>query len=73
MFDTYIAAAGIDVPPDERSPYDNFTPALRRRAALAAFRAIPGAGWVGADAAHVVEHIASRREQPTLNTAQVSA
>lgn len=26
MFDAYIAAAGIDAPPDERPPYDDFTP-----------------------------------------------
>ncbi|MGH3788320.1 MAG: flavin-containing monooxygenase [Pseudonocardiaceae bacterium] len=27
MFDAYIAAAGIDAPPDDRPPYDHFTPA----------------------------------------------
>ncbi len=26
MFDAYIAAAGIDAPPDDRPPYDDFTP-----------------------------------------------
>ncbi|HEY3896345.1 MAG TPA: NAD(P)-binding domain-containing protein [Pseudonocardiaceae bacterium] len=27
MFDAYIAAAGVDAPPDDRPPYDDFTPA----------------------------------------------
>ncbi len=26
LFDAYIAAAGIDAPPDDRAPYDTFTP-----------------------------------------------
>lgn len=26
LFDAYIAAAGIDAPPDDRPPYDDFTP-----------------------------------------------
>jgi glycine/D-amino acid oxidase-like deaminating enzyme len=28
MFDAYIAAAGIDAPPDDRPPYEDFTPAI---------------------------------------------
>ena len=112
LFDAYIAAAGIDAPPDDRPPPDDFTPATTTELDLdrAGVRSVVWAtgyrldfGWldlpvldewgyprhvrgvttcpglyavglpwlysepssvfagVGADAAHVVEHLASRR------------
>ena len=112
LFDAYISAAGIDAPPDDRLPPDDFVPATRATLALeqAGIRSVVWAtgfrldfGWVdvpvldewgypkhtrgvttcpglyavglpwlysepssvfagvGADAAHVVEHLAQHR------------
>jgi putative flavoprotein involved in K+ transport len=36
LFDAYIAAAGIDAPPDDRPPYDTYTPASVTELDLAA-------------------------------------
>lgn len=120
MFDAYIAAAGVDAPPDDRPPYDDFTPTTTTELDLdaAGVGAIVWAtgyqldfGWVdlpvldewgyprhargvtthpglyavglrwlhtepssvlagvGADAAHIVEHIVTRRGR-ALSTAQ---
>jgi putative flavoprotein involved in K+ transport len=123
MFDGYIAAAGIDAPPDDRPPYDDFMPTTATELDLdaAGVGAVVWAtgyqldfGWVdlpvfdewgyprhlrgvtthpglyavglrwlhtepssvlagvGADAAHIVEHIVSKRGRAALDTAQAS-
>lgn len=75
MFDAYIAAAGIDAPPDDRQPYDDFCrrrpPSSRGVTTHPGLYAV-GLRWlhtepssvlagVGADAAHIVEHIVRKR------------